>query len=289
MIMMSKEKSPLNRRYRLLIAIPVVFVVLLFNLQIVELQAQEKKVEHKFSMDKNGEKVYETVDQMPVYPDGSLALQKYIAETVKYPKDAMKKGISGRVFVTFIVSKEGDVVQARVVRGVDPSLDAEALRVMSLIPKWAPGYEKGEAVNVAYTVPINFALQNDQSVIVIEESRKEKEKYKGEDVYITVEQEPEYSGGSLALQKYIAESVKYPKDAMKKGINGRVFVTFIVSKEGDVVQARVIRGVDASLDAEALRVINTLPKWTPGYEKGKAVNVSYTVPINFGFTDDKKK
>ncbi|WP_321322112.1 M56 family metallopeptidase [Labilibaculum sp.] len=420
MIMMSKEKSPLNRRYKLLIVIPVVFAVLLFNLQIVEVQAQEKKVEKvvdampvsgkapKFAVNpERKDTTYVTVDQMPEYPGGSLALQKYIAESVKYPQDAKQKGISGRVFVTFVVNKEGEVDQARVVRGVDPSLDAEALRVMNSIPKWTPGYEKGKAVNVTYTVPINFSLKDDkkkdevsvdgrvnssqmdgvapqfpggdlelqkfiartikypveaqekgetgrvfvtfiinklgavenvctaksvspsldaeairviktlpnwipgtkdgesvnvtytlpinfdlknnQGQIIVDMPKKEKQKYKGEDVYVIVEKMPEYPGGSLALQKYIAASVKYPQDARQKDISGRVFVTFIVSKEGDVVQARVVRGVDPSLDAEALRVMNSIPKWTPGYEKGKAVHVSYTVPINFSLEDDKKK
>ena len=134
-------------------------------------------------------------------------------------------------------------------------------------------------------------MQNDQGVIVIEEPGKEKiqEKYQGEDIYVIVEKMPEYPGGGLALQKYIAENVKYPAEALKKGISGRVFVTFVVNKEGNVDQARVVRGVDPSMDAEALRVMSLLSKWTPGYEKGEAVNVSYTVPINFDLTDAKKK
>ncbi|MDQ1772921.1 TonB family protein [Labilibaculum sp. A4] len=385
MIMMSKEKSPLNRRYKLLIVIPVVFAVLLFNLQIVEVQAQEKKVEKvvnvttvsgqifnianepipgvavlvknsnagtisdkdgKFTilasldaklaflgvdlekfvipvdsiikhgdktesgyftkinmrttslMDQNeeitykGDPIFIIVQEMPEFPGGELECRKFLARNVKYPNDAHENGVEGRVYVTFIINKSGAVDNVHIAKSVAPSLDAEAVRVIKSMPKWKPGKQRGEAVNVSYTVPINFALQNDKAVIVIEEPEKEKmdkQKYKGEDVYVIVEKMPQYPGGGEALQKHIAASVKYPQDVRQKGISGRVFVTFIVSKEGDVVQARVVRGVDPSLDAEALRVMNSIPKWTPGYEKGKAVHVSYTVPINFSLEDDKKK
>lgn len=102
-----------------------------------------------------------------------------------------------------------------------------------------------------------------------------------EQIFFIVEEMPEYPGGELALRKHIGSSVEYPVAAQDKGIQGKVYVTFVVSKDGTVVNAKIVRGVDPSLDAEALRVVNGLPKWQPGKQKGKAVNVSYTVPINF--------
>lgn len=102
-----------------------------------------------------------------------------------------------------------------------------------------------------------------------------------EQVFFIVEDMPEFPGGDDALRKYIANKVKYPEDAVKNGIQGKVYVTFVVSKDGSVANAKVVRGVDSSLDQEALRVIRELPKWKPGYQKGVPVNVSYTVPINF--------
>ncbi len=100
-------------------------------------------------------------------------------------------------------------------------------------------------------------------------------------VFFIVEDMPEFPGGEMALRTYIANSIKYPVIAQENGIQGKVYVTFVVGKDGSVSNASIARGVDPSLDKEALRVVNTLPKWKPGKQRGKPVNVSYTVPINF--------
>jgi protein TonB len=92
---------------------------------------------------------------------------------------------------------------------------------------------------------------------------------------------PEFPGGALELQKWIARAVKYPVIAQENGITGRVYVGFVVNKVGAIENVKIMRGVDPSLDKEAVRVINKMPKWKPGKQRGKAVKVSYTVPINF--------
>ena len=102
-----------------------------------------------------------------------------------------------------------------------------------------------------------------------------------EQIFFIVEEMPEFPNGEQALRQYIANNVEYPDVAKQKGIQGKVYVTFVVSKDGSIANANIARGVDASLDAEALRVINGLPNWKPGKQRGKNVNVSYTVPINF--------
>lgn len=107
------------------------------------------------------------------------------------------------------------------------------------------------------------------------------EKTAQEEVYFIVEEMPEFPGGQLALRKFIAQQIKYPAVAREKGIQGKVFVNFVVGKDGSVRNARIARGVDPSLDREALRVISSLPPWKPGKQKGKKVAVSYTVPISF--------
>jgi len=100
-------------------------------------------------------------------------------------------------------------------------------------------------------------------------------------VFFIVEDMPEFPGGELALRQYIANAIKYPVIAQENGIQGRVYVTFVVNTDGSVSDARIARGVDPSLDKEALRVVNQLPKWKAGMQRGKPVRVSYTVPINF--------
>lgn len=99
--------------------------------------------------------------------------------------------------------------------------------------------------------------------------------------FFIVEQMPEFPGGDLALRKFLANSVKYPIIAQENGIQGKVFVNFIVDRNGSISSVKIARGVDASLDKEALRVVKSMPKWIPGKQGGQPVRVSFTVPINF--------
>ena len=109
----------------------------------------------------------------------------------------------------------------------------------------------------------------------------EEEEESSQQSFMVVEEMPEFPGGQAALMSFIAKSIKYPVVAQENGIQGRVTCSFVVNKDGSIVDAEVIRGIDPSLDKEALRVINTMPKWKPGKQRGKPVRVKFTVPINF--------
>ncbi|MGE0020485.1 MAG: energy transducer TonB [Draconibacterium sp.] len=101
-------------------------------------------------------------------------------------------------------------------------------------------------------------------------------------VYLVCEEMPEYPGGADSLRADLVRSINYPAEASKKGIQGKVYITFVVDEKGKIDDAKVVRGVDPLLDKEALRVVSSLNKaWTPGKEKGKPVKVSYTLPVNF--------
>lgn len=128
-----------------------------------------------------------------------------------------------------------------------------------------------------------FEMDTDESGNLIIVKRKDVPKIldTNEEIFFIVEEMPEFPGGELALRQYIANNIKYPVEAQEKGIQGRVYVTFVVDKEGNTANARIARGVDPLLDMEALRVVNSLPAWIPGEQRDKPVNVSYTVPINF--------
>ena len=102
-----------------------------------------------------------------------------------------------------------------------------------------------------------------------------------EEFFMVVENMPEFPGGDLGLMKYIQKNVRYPAIAKEYNITGKVFISFIVDKTGSVINVKVARGVDKNLDAEAVRVIKSLPKYKPGKQRGKAVRVMFTVPINF--------
>ncbi len=104
-------------------------------------------------------KVFDVVEEQPSFPGGQGALMSWLSENIKYPVIAAENGVQGRVIVQFVVSKTGSISDVKVVRGVDPSLDREAVRVVSAMPKWTPGRQNGTTVNVRYTLPVTFRLQ----------------------------------------------------------------------------------------------------------------------------------
>jgi protein TonB len=138
-------------------------------------------------------------------------------------------------------------------------------------------------VEIEDELEIEDSEADDETVIDVAPviAAAEEEEEESAEVFFIVEDMPEFPGGDLALRKYIANAVKYPVIAQENRIQGKVYVTFVVGKDGRVTNAGIARGVDASLDKEALRVVNTLPTWKAGKQRGKPVNVSYTVPINF--------
>lgn len=214
------------------------------------------------------EQVFTVVEKMPSFPGGDAELLKYIATNIKYPKESLDNGEQGRVICSFIVGRDGSVNNPEVLRGVTPLLNEEAVRVINTMPRWNPGMQRGKAVAVKYTVPITFRLKSP-----VEEAKEE--------TLTVVDVMPQYPGGDRELLKFIAQSIKYPTDAQEAGVQGRVICSFVVDKKGNIVEPKIIRGIDPSLDAEALRVIGMMPRWTPGRQDGKAVRVLYTVPITF--------
>lgn len=128
---------------------------------------------------------------------------------------------------------------------------------------------------------LNTESDDDTEVAVIKMEAAVEEEEADAPVFFIVEKMPEFPGGNEALQRYIATAVKYPVIAQENGIQGRVFVSFVVSAKGMVENVKIARGVDPNLDKEAIRVVMAMPTWSPGEQRGKKVKVSYTVPINF--------
>ena len=103
--------------------------------------------------------VFDIVEQMPEYPGGMQALFEFLKENIKYPEDAQKQKVEGRVLVKFVVETDGSISNIEVVKNAFPSLDAEAERVVRIMPKWTPGKQKGQVVRVKFVLPINFSLK----------------------------------------------------------------------------------------------------------------------------------
>jgi len=162
MIMMTKTNSSKNGKFRFLFIIPAIAIALSLNLQCTSENENKDNIDLNTTeiITKNGvERVSIESIEMPQFPNGEKALQIWIAENVKYPAEAQEKNIEGRVYVGFVVNKEGSVEEVKLMRGVSPSIDAEALRVVSEMPKWKPGSYQKEPISMNFTVPINFALK----------------------------------------------------------------------------------------------------------------------------------
>ena len=129
------------------------------DLNIVREHKNEVIVEEKKPVPVEDNKVFTSVEQMPQFPGGEGELLKYISSHIKYPAIAMENNVQGRVVVQFVVTKDGSIGEVKVARGKDPDLDKEAVRVVKTLPKFIPGKMNGQAVNVWYTLPINFKLQ----------------------------------------------------------------------------------------------------------------------------------
>ena len=256
----------------------------------------------------NAEEVFQVVENMPEFPGGNTELMKFLAKNIKYPAEAQQKGEQGRVMVQFVVGKDGKLSDIKIMRSISPTLDAEAIRVIKAMPTWKPGTQRGQAVAVKYTIPISFRLQgskgddkpvaSDIQVVSVTKANNENSKpiptdpvkdSNGEEVFMVVEKMPEFPGGTAELMKFLQQNIKYPEQARKDSIQGRVIVQFTIKKTGEVSNTTVIRSVSPELDAEAIRVINAMPLWTPGEQKGEPVNVKFTLPIQFRLVSGKGK
>jgi TonB family protein len=209
---------------------------------------------------------YLMVDVMPQFSGGDAALLRFIGENTRYPKEAKEKNIMGRVIVKFMVTADGSVAEAGILKGVAQLLDNEALRVVNTLPKFTPGQYQGQNVPVWYMIPITFTLNND-----VQKRPSRYEIIGGDTIYSYTESNPQFTGGNEAFRKYRTENLVYPADAKKLRIEGFVIVRFVIEKDGTVTGARIERGVSPALDNEALRLTRAMPAWKPGSEKGKNV------------------
>ena len=256
---------------------------------------------------------FAVIDEVPIFPGCEDAenkrtcfqksIQKHISKNFKYPLAAQEKGIQGRVSMMFTIAKDGSIENIRY-RGPDPLLEQEAKRIISKLPKMVPGKLNGEVVNVPFSIPITFKLQDDTKSAVNgqldymqikdahlaampEESRSA---FENTISVAEVDEVPVFPGCEDAvekracfqksMQKHISKNFNYPKVAQEKGIQGRVSVMFIIGKDGAISNAK-FRGPDPLLEEEARRIIGRLPQMKPGKKNGETVSVPYSIPITF--------
>jgi TonB family protein len=321
--------------------------------------------------------IYSVVEQMPEFPGGEEGLFQYLSR-VNYPIQARINGITGKVYITFVISKNGKVRNAKILRGLGFGCDEAVLNLINGMPDWKPGKQNGSPVDVQFNLPVNFKISNGPPTVSSQpllttnkenynlgvESLNKGDTLKAIDYFtkaitsnatdidalynrgvlkfkthdtlgackdwsnakklgdkesnklfnkhcntsisdadadtslelnLTVNQiselmandsiskeliMPSFPGGEEKLFMFL-QKVKLPAKAKENKISGRVFATFLVTKEGKIKNASIIRGLGYGCDEELLRVINLMPDWIPGRLNGNAVGMYYNLPVNF--------
>ena len=244
------------------------------NQRKMESQGEVLKAKEVIAREVEEEKVFDVVEQMPEFQGGPQALFTWLSQNVKYPAIAEENGVEGRVIVTFVVERDGSIADVRVVKSVDPSLDKEAVRVVKSMPRWIPGKQKGSAVRVKYTVPVTFKLagepKNNQNVAV----KKRTTEF------------PKFPGGKEAQNEWILKNLKYPKES-KNLKQFTVAMNCYVEVDGSLTDVRVASrglhddGIDPAFGKEAIRVIESMPRWIPGQINGKNVRMQTKIFVTF--------
>ncbi|MBX2980064.1 MAG: TonB family protein [Flavobacteriales bacterium] len=217
--------------------------------------------------DKKGDgEVFTMVEVMPEYPGGQEALYRYLGSNIKYPEEALDAGISGTVYVTFVVNKEGEITDAKVLRGIGGGCDEEALRVVRAMPRWKPGIQRGKPVLVQYNLPIKYTLTGGG---VPREDR----------LFSEVDVLARFPGGEAALQQYLKDNATHDKAARK--VSGVVKVRFEVDRDGNVRNPVVVGSLHPKLDTEALLVVSAMPQWQPALVKTRTVRSLVEVDVPF--------
>jgi TonB family protein len=204
------------------------------------------------------------VDSVPVYPGGEKEFFKYISNNIVYPRHDLEARIQGRVILSMVVEKNGSISNVNVLRSVSPSLDAEAILVVSNSPNWKPGIFKSKPVRVREIIPVSFTFKLEKDVKVVP--------------FTAIPSLPGFPGGPAKFYEYLAQNTTLTKDA---AIEGMTIVSFDVEEDGSISRVRINQSVSPALDKETIRLMINSPKWNPGMENEKAIGERFTVSIDF--------
>ena len=225
--------------------------------------------------------VFSICEVMPEFPGGTEKFMEYLSGNIKYPEAAKDKNISGRVFIQFVVEKDGSVTNVGVMRGIGGGCDEEAIRVVKAMPKWKPGLQDGKPVRVSYILPVNFKL--DEKAKEAEDMNKAKSDKT--EIWDIPETKPSFRGGNSALQQYIQDNLVVPEKYadMDTKAEYRVLVRFMIAEDGTITDVETVKPDPSKTDLneEAVRVVKGMPKWAPGKVNGKCVKTKFVLPILF--------
>lgn len=234
-------------------------------------------------------------ETMPSFEGGDLLkFREWLQSEVRYPAEALKQRIEGRVVCSFVIERDGSVSNITALQSPDRLLTNEVRRVLANSPRWTPGMQKGETVRVKYVVPVDFSLPK-QSEAATGTGTPAAGQTDGpaaeEDAPVTLaETMPSFQGGDLTtFRQWLQTQVRYPAEALKEKAGGLVICSFVVERDGSVSNIRTLQSPDSPLNEEVERIIKASSShWQPGRDKGKAVRVKLVLPVKFAIMGNKE-
>jgi len=247
---------------------------------------------------KEGEIPFGVIDEVPVFPGCEDAedkracfqekIQRHIQKNFRYPEAAEQQGIQGRVSSIFVIDTDGNIVDIKM-RGPHELLENETGRILAKLPQMQPGKHEGKAVKVPFSIPITFKLDDGDNA-VNKEIQKFSERGKDWVPFSDIDEAPIFPGCENAddkracflenIQKHIRKHFRYPQEAQEMGIQGRVAIMLGINSKGEIVDVKS-KGPSPILEAEAQRIITSLPKMEPAKQDGKPADVIFSIPITF--------
>ncbi len=209
------------------------------------------------NVNSNNAKVLTYAEKMP---EPGYDIVNYLNDNLVYPDKALNGNIQGRVVLKFTVNEDGSITDCKVEKGIGGGCDEEAMKVVSAMPKWKPGQNNGVPVKVRYMLPVTFTIAV------------------GEKIYSLVDNMPT---PTFNYGKYIIENMQYPGAALKAGVEGTVFVRFVLNEEGKAEDVKTINSLMGGCNEEAIRLIKNMPAWLPGKQNDTPVKVWCNLPVTF--------
>lgn len=210
-------------------------------------------------------------EEMPLFQGKDLnTFRTWVQSQIRYPAEALKRGIEGRVVLSFIVERDGSVSTIQLLQSPDRILSEEARRVVSSSPKWTPGRQNGHLVRVRYMLPVDFSTPKKETA-----------------AQSTAAQKPglasmQFEIGNLnAFRSWAMQRLRYPAGAREQQTEGSVVATFTVGRDGRVDDIRIAGKPDPQLAEEVRRVVKASPAWSPATRNGEATTVTVTLPVSF--------
>ncbi|MBK8555235.1 MAG: energy transducer TonB [Lewinellaceae bacterium] len=233
------------------------------------------------------------VDQMPLMAGceklreqerdacSSEKLMQFLASSLKYPAAAREKKLEGIVAVSFVIDQNGKVVTPKILKSLGEGCDEEVLRVIRAMPSWIPGKKDDKTVSVAYTLPVKFKLSGEEKASATVTDKAP--------VFAGCQdaKDPQACSNEKMIQ-FISERMKYPEAAKKAGVEGMAVVSFVVGEDGQVRDAKLVKGFNKACDEVALQIVQAMPRWEPGVKDGKALSTELALPFKFALPKEKE-